>query len=329
MSKKNGSNSDFTSAFREIFNIFVERRNFDTNALGGIHEKYWIESGDKKFLFKFNGTEKDYSDFGEVLTSYICSILNINCVKSMFSYDLFSDKEKRGVIVLDYRDKNTEEVISLKALCEKYMGGYGSVDISVKKAEQLVKFYADDANLEIDKNLFSELKIMALIDYLLLQEDRHKNNIEFLIENIDGRKIIKIAPMFDNAFCLFLNRKPFQVKRIMENYRDNIGLENNFSNPFPRLYIGKSNVGNEDINFFVNELAVELIKNKRLMKLYKNFCALDLNKVLNTVGKFCDRPLPIERKELALTGVNYRIKLLNLELLKLQSKRGEENEIVL
>lgn len=317
---------NFQSDCSEIFNLLACRKFHNVEALGGIHEKYWVESKGKKFLFKFNESDEDYSDFGEVLTSYLSCILGVNCVKCMFCKDLFSKSDRDGVLVADFKNENVEETISFRALCEKYLGGNGKVNFSTKFVEDLVGYYAKDYNLHIDKDLSQNLKEMALMDYLLIQTDRHKKNIEFLIENVNGKKTIKVAPMFDNAYCLFLSHNKAHIVRCLNN--------DELSPITPRLYIGRENYNDDiEIIFFAKELAKELLENEKLMKIFTTFTKMDLRKEIGIISKFCDRILPNEYITLATREVEKRTKMLSNEILKLVSKekfeKGEENEIVL
>ena len=80
---------------------------------------------------------------------------------------------------------------------------------------------------EIFKNyhLEKELKIMLIVDAVILNEDRHKNNFGFLIDN-DTLEIVGAAPLFDHNISLL----PYGEE---ENFAD---IDNYLSMKGPRLY---------------------------------------------------------------------------------------------
>lgn len=58
-------------------------------------------------------------------------------------------------------------------------------------------------DFKVDKNFLIDLYKIAVMDLLLGQEDRNPTNIMFLIDRTDdGKRILKVAPVFDNEFSL-------------------------------------------------------------------------------------------------------------------------------
>ena len=316
-------NSSFKRKFEKLNKKILNVKDIDAGILGGIHEKYWINCGAKQYLFKYNQSEKDYSDFGEVFTSFICYVLGLKCVKSSFEEDFFEyeGKKKHGVLIESYRTKNVKESFSLSSLLEKYkrrcVSNYG---YTAEEAFSVAKEFCLDNNIILDENLEQELKEMALMDYLLTQCDRHAKNIEFLVLEKEGIKVLKLAPMFDNGFCLHLhnstkeNIKTLQ-KHLIKKYIE-VGLTHD--NPKPKFYIEKTETLFDEGECIVSDLATELLENKRLMDVYNNFCQLDINEEINFVASMKEGSIPEINKQLINLSIKNRIRLLNNELLRQQ-----------
>lgn len=323
------SSSSLQRAFKDLQNKMIEFQNFD-NALGGICEKYWLISKNKRYLFKFPDSflnsidpKYDYSDFGEVFTSYLSYYLGYKCVKSKFYQGVF-DNKSWGTLIEDFRNKNVVETISLRLLKEKYK--FDSPYYSCGKVLKICKFFAEDNNLKIDENLEQELKEMALMDYLLIQTDRHASNIEFLIEkNKMGEKVLKLAPMFDNGFCLFLNFTEKDIKLINNSLKEKSNYYVKGVLQQTRFFIGNKNAkGGTDDLFKIENLASEILSNKKLELLYDKFKELDFEAEINFICSIYKRKLPEIIKETLLLGVKDRVNKLDLEICKQSMKNAKE-----
>lgn len=323
--------SSLQKAFKDLQNKIINFQSFD-NALGGVCEKYWLISKNKRYLFKFPSgffsskePKFDYSDFGEVFTSYLSYYLGYKCVKSVFYQGVFDDKSW-GTLIEDFRNKNVVETISLRLLKEKYR--YDKVSYSCERVYKICKFFAEDNNLKIDENLEQELKEMALMDYLLIQTDRHANNIEFMIEkNKSGEKVLKLAPMFDNGFCLFLNFSEKDVELINSSLRAGNNYYSNSVLEKTRFYIGgKNEIGTNEEDYIIENLASEILSNKKLKLLYNKFKELDFEAEINFICSIYKRELPKIFKETLLLGVKDRINKLDLEICKQFMKSAKELE---
>ena len=311
--------------FKKLNEKIIQIKSIDNSMLGGIHEKYWLEAEGKKYLFKYNLGDNDFSDFGEVFTSYLAYLLNFKCVKSIFAKDLFGsdDDKNRGVLIESYLTKNIAESVSLESLFEKYkrhhFNGY-----TVKEVIKVLKEYCEDYNLILDNNLEQELKEMALIDYLLVQCDRHDKNIEFLIENKKGKKIVHLAPMFDNGFCMHLSDTKSQRRDSLRKLNKNeiLKISLKIENPKPNFYIESTEEFLDEGECIVTDLATELLQNKKLKKLYNKFIKLNIKEEIEFISSIYKKELNTEVIELMVTSVKNRVDLLNEEL-KLKENKIE------
>lgn len=77
--------------------------------------------------------------------------------------------------------------------------GKHNAPLSVESCIKIIKGYASKYDLRFnDKETKTEMYKRVILDFFLAQLDRHKGNIEFLIDN----NTISIAPSFDNGKCL-------------------------------------------------------------------------------------------------------------------------------
>ncbi len=374
---------------RKLYKQLAERMMLISSAEAmetkGIHEKYWIKSGERSYLFKYNNHPKDYSDFGEVFVSYLSHVLGFKCVNSVFSQDFFyEEREKTHKVENYFKDKENAKSISQQkggssaqntkvsnfigtgektTLCGKTMNPnescetdrtylrYGSLTESYIKNKncevfslralyskfspkkigsgaiydivEVCKFFCERYDIIMDNNLEAELKDMALIDYLLVQEDRHGGNIEFLVEEKKGEKYLSLAPMFDNGACLHLadNFKPEYILEDLEKpilYDIGIGK----LNPTPAMYI-KNNKRTLEKKDIIKDLANEILKDKRLGELYNNFKNLDISGEVEFLNSIYKRQLPNEYKKIINLSIKNRVDLLEKEL-DLQKQRYME-----
>jgi len=321
--------SEFKDKFLKMNKKILDIKNVGEGILGGIHEKYWVDCGNKQYLFKYNRNECDFSDFGEVFTSYICFVLGVKCVKAMFCNDFFEENKKRqGVLIESYREKNVKESFSLSSLIEKYKRRHFS-GYTVKEVMDIVKEFCFDNNIFYNNKIEQELKEMALIDYLLIQNDRHANNIEFLIVEEKGFREIKLAPMFDNGFCLYLNYTNKENIMILKTLlsRGFVELSLKHVNVKPKFYIEETETRDDITESVVRDLAIELIKNKKLMKIYEKFKKINIGEEIDFCSSLKKETLPSLNKNLIQFGIKNRIRLLDMELIKQQSYIKQEKRV--
>lgn len=305
------------NCFKELQNKLRQIDGIDT-AIGGICEKYWVLCDGKKYLFKI--PKNDYSDFGEVFTSYLSYILGFKCVKSIFSKNPFKHDDRSGVLVENYVTKYVKETVSFSWLIDTYKRRKEGA-LSVNEAMEICRDFSKDTGINLDKNLEQDLKEMALMDYLLLQIDRHSKNIEFLIKEKKGVKTLSLAPMFDNGFCMFLTEDTKEIEKIYSSYSSKkiIPVESIISNIPPKFCL--ENNSGEDL---IKEIVEELLQNKSLYRLYKNFKKVDLTSELNFINFLYKNKLPKKYIRTITLAIQNRINLLERELAKQKNNKREE-----
>ena len=155
------------------------------NTTDGRLKKTWIIDGNKRYLLKGGYKNEVLQPFNEVLASMISKRLGFNYV----SYNLEIVKDKVVSKCECFIDKNTELVSAYQILynnCDKDNAYEAYVDLLEKKGI---------------KDARSSVENMFILDYIMLNEDRHLNNFG-IIRNVETLDWIGTAPIFDTGESL-------------------------------------------------------------------------------------------------------------------------------
>ena len=155
------------------------------NTTDGRLKKTWIINDNKRYLLKGGYKNEVLQPFNEVLASMISKRLGFNYV----SYTLEIVKDKVVSKCECFIDKNTELVSAYQILynnCDKDNAYETYIDLLEKKGI---------------KDARSSLENMFILDYIMLNEDRHLNNFG-IIRNVETLDWIGTAPIFDTGESL-------------------------------------------------------------------------------------------------------------------------------
>ena len=155
------------------------------NTTDGRLKKTWIIDDNKRYLLKGGYKNEVLQPFNEVLASMISKRLGFNYV----SYNLEIVKDKVVSKCECFIDKNTELVSAYQILynnCDKDNAYEAYIDLLEKKGI---------------KDARSSLENMFILDYIMLNEDRHLNNFG-IIRNVETLDWIGTAPIFDTGESL-------------------------------------------------------------------------------------------------------------------------------
>lgn len=155
------------------------------NTTDGRLKKAWIIDDNKRYLLKGGYKNEVLQPFNEVLASMISKRLGFNYV----SYTLEIVKDKVVSKCECFIDKNTELVSAYQILynnCDKDNAYETYIDLLEKKGI---------------KDARSSLENMFILDYIMLNEDRHLNNFG-IIRNVETLDWIGTAPIFDTGESL-------------------------------------------------------------------------------------------------------------------------------
>lgn len=155
------------------------------NTTDGRLKKTWIIENNIRYLLKGGYKEVGLQPFNEVLATMICEKLGFNHVP--YTLEVINNKivSKCPCFI----NKDTELISAYQILhnnCNKYNP------------------YEDYIHILEEHNISrprEKLENMFILDYLILNEDRHLNNFG-IIRDVSSLKWLDIAPIFDNGEAL-------------------------------------------------------------------------------------------------------------------------------
>jgi len=157
------------------------------NTTDGMVKKAWIIDNNKRYLLKSGYKNEILQPFNEVLASEICNRLGFNHVD--YSIEVFKD-----LIVSKcecFINKDTEFIPASQI-------EFGSnVNKDSKDYESYIKVLEENGIT----NVREKMENMYILDYLIMNEDRHLNNFG-IIRDVNTLKWIDVAPIFDNGQSL-------------------------------------------------------------------------------------------------------------------------------
>ena len=155
------------------------------NTTDGRLKKTWVIENGKRYLLKGGFKNEVMQPFNEVLASMICERLGFDHV--CYTLDVVNDKVVSKCEC--FINTDTELIPAhqiLQGLIEKE-----------NAYEEYIKILEDKGI----NNVREKLENMFILDYLILNEDRHLNNFG-IMRDVNTLKWIDIAPIFDNGQSL-------------------------------------------------------------------------------------------------------------------------------
>lgn len=175
-------NATFGNGLDSSTNISLISPN---NTTDGRLKKTWIIENGKRYLLKGGYKNEVMQPFNEVLGSMICEKLRFDHVT--YTLDVINNKvvSKCECFV----NTNTELIPAHQILQSK-----------VEK-ENAYEEYIRILEEKGINNVREKLENMFILDYLILNEDRHLNNFG-IIRDVNTLKWLDVAPIFDNGQSL-------------------------------------------------------------------------------------------------------------------------------
>ena len=157
------------------------------NTTDGMLKKAWIIEDGIRYLLKGGYKNEQLQPFNEVLASEICRRLGFSHVE----YTLDTYKDTVVCICPCFITKDTELVT-----CYQIRNNMPRYD-SIKDYEEYIQ------NLEENgiKKAREKLENMYILDFLIMNEDRHLNNFG-IIRDVNTLEWLDVAPIFDNGQSL-------------------------------------------------------------------------------------------------------------------------------
>ena len=155
------------------------------NTTDGRLKKTWIIDNEKRYLLKGGYKSEVMQPFNEVLASMICEKLNFNHVT--YTLDIINNKVLSKCEC--FIDANTELIPAHQIL------------YNISEKENAYEEYIHILEENGIDNVREKLENMFILDYLMLNEDRHLSNFG-IIRDVNTLKWVDIAPIFDNGQSL-------------------------------------------------------------------------------------------------------------------------------
>lgn len=193
------NSADFTNATFSNSNDFNTKISLisPNNTTDGRLKKSWVIQNSKRYLLKGAYKNEVMQPFNEVLASKICERLNIK--HTHYDLEIISDKVVSKCEC--FIDKDTELVPASQILnnCHK--------DNAYEEYIEILESHGIN-------NAREKLEDMFILDYIMMNEDRHLNNFG-IIRNVNTLKWLDVAPIFDNGQSL--NILDYNEKEIILN----------------------------------------------------------------------------------------------------------------
>ncbi len=157
------------------------------NTTDGMLKKAWIIDNGTRYLLKGGYKNETLQPFNEVLASQICKRLG-------FKHTTYTLDTYKNIIVSKcpcFINKDTELIT-----CSQIMNGlkrYGNTKDYEEYISILEKQGIKDARIKLEN--------MYILDFLIMNEDRHLNNFG-IIRDVNTLKWLDVAPIFDNGQSL-------------------------------------------------------------------------------------------------------------------------------
>ena len=290
-------------------------------SLVGVEYKYWINFDGTDFLYKQN--DRNELGFFELLCCHLSQKVGFDCVNCYPADDGFG----KGVIVESYISPKVVRTISLSDLLENYdfesatqyarmgRGCWFSIDEFIENQKVLEK-----DNIYLARDLREKFEQMVLVDYLLAQMDRHETNVEFLLteDKFTGKKILSLAPMYDNGRMLGATRFNFLAtpKEISEDMH-----------PQMTIAFHDTKGGKSEIDCVAKTFAQQIKQKRHLSKIYYAFKNLDFMKEVKQVACVCGYDLSQKNLQIIERVYNDRIKHIEKHLQKIDEKQKNKPKI--
>lgn len=157
------------------------------NTTDGMLKKAWIIDNGTRYLLKGGYKNESLQPFNEVLASEICDRLGFSHVK--YTLDVYKDNivSKCPCFIT----KDTEFITCSQII--NNMEKHKNLD----DYENYIKMLEDEGI----KDARIKMENMYILDFLIMNEDRHLNNFG-IIRDVNTLKWLDVAPIFDNGQSL-------------------------------------------------------------------------------------------------------------------------------
>ncbi len=157
------------------------------NTTDGMLKKAWIIENGTRYLLKGGYKNEILQPFNEVLASKICERLGFTHVT--YTLDTYKDMVVSKCPCFITKDTELITAYQIKNDMKRY-------DTAEDYEAFIKKLEANDI-----KNARIKIENMYILDFLIMNEDRHLNNFG-IIRDVNTLEWIDVAPIFDNGMAL-------------------------------------------------------------------------------------------------------------------------------
>lgn len=160
------------------------------NTTDGMLKKAWIIENNTRYLLKGGYKNEILQPFNEVLASKICECLGFNHVT--YTLDTYKNMVVSKCPCFITKDTELITAYQIKTNMKKYK--------NIKDYEEYITVLEENGI----NNARIKMENMYILDYLIMNEDRHLNNFG-IIRDVNTLKWLDVAPIFDNGESLKIN----------------------------------------------------------------------------------------------------------------------------
>ena len=182
------------SSIKGLSNVTSDKFKTPNNTTDGQLKKVWLKINNKNYLFKASGTLYNFEPINEVLASKICEILEVPYVP----YEINVVKSKRQdtlVSICECAINKNQEIVTAYNILSKF---------EENNFKDYYNKYLSILNENNVPNAKEYLEKMFMLDYIVLNEDRHLNNFG-IIRDVNTLKWVSVCPIFDTGRCMNTN----------------------------------------------------------------------------------------------------------------------------
>ena len=157
------------------------------NTTDGMLRKAWIIENGTRYLLKGGYKNEILQSFNEVLASMICERLGFNHV--LYTLDTYKDMVVSKCPCFINKDTELITAYQIKNDMDRY------------DTEEDYEMYIKRLEENGIKNAREMMENMYILDFLIMNEDRHLNNFG-IIRDVNTLRWVSVAPIFDNGMAL-------------------------------------------------------------------------------------------------------------------------------
>lgn len=192
------ADATFGSGASKSLNQNISKNSDKTpnNTSNGQLKKVWIKKDNENYLYKGAGTIHNFEPINEVLASEICKILNVPYVE--YTIDIIKSKRQDTLVsICKCAINKDEEIIPAHSILTERSN-------EVQKNSNDYNLYLDILKSHNVPNAEEYLQKMFMVDYIMLNEDRHLNNFG-IIRDVKTLEWRRICPIFDTGRSMNTN----------------------------------------------------------------------------------------------------------------------------